>query len=606
MDQKNIIAYLEKNVPNFKINKRTSIPLFTCPYCGKHEVCRFVPGSNKINCMACGNMDDIVGLAKHFGDVSFEDTDETITDRLRIDLGLENDKDKLKLLEDYQKAGFDLTPLQKNTKVPFELDWVNTTHKDITDWQKWLGLGMNIGVKCGTRSGITIIDIDQETIPADIELMKGEPVIQKTGRGWHYIYKYTDLPTTSVPEYKIDVLNNGKQAVMAPSVIIDKETGAKQTRAFTTPFVLKDMPDNLKKLLASKIDPVKPLPATESDIVIDESVPLNLIDSGGRNNALIQLGGILSKELNSHQVEFAVSVLNQKLCNPPLSNKELYTINRSLDKYIRRDEKNLAHQIWKYVQMVEFANSREIKDALGFPKEDIDKALAYLVKEQRLMRKGRNFSIIRRADWKETLSINQNNIDFFMPYFGDYVNLCYGDMVLLGSKSKYGKTTIAMNIIRELNDQGKKPYYISLEAGSRFAQTAMALGIKEGDFKWDFVTDPSKIQLEDNAITIIDWLLIEDKAQTDTVMKYFVEQLYKTSGFLIVFVQLKEDGSYFAPNMTKQFPALAARYLYTDDNVGVKGQWQLDAIRDPKKQAKTGIIQCEYDWQTKTLKEIKC
>ena len=121
--------------------------------------------------------------------------------------------------------------------------------------------------------------------------------------------------------------------------------------------------------------------------------------------------------------------------------------------------------------------------------------------------------------------------------------------------------------------QNIKPYYITSEPGSRFIKTAQHLGLVEGDFYWDFLIDATKMEFEKNAVTIIDWLCIENKAETDLVFKYFADQMFKTNGFLIVFMQLKEHGDWFAPNMVKQFPALATRYLYDNDDDGSDGQY---------------------------------
>ena len=173
--------------------------------------------------------------------------------------------------------------------------------------------------------------------------------------------------------------------------------------------------------------------------------------------------------------------------------------------------------------------------------------------------------------------------------------------MVLGSKTKFGKTTIAMNLVKAFVDQGIKPYYISLETGSRFVKTATKLGLKEGDFYWDFLADPTKIELEQNGVTILDWLLIEDKAATDTVLKHFVEQLHKTQGFLIIFMQLKTDGNWFAPNMVEQFPALAAKYLYDKEADGTYGKWQVEAVREPKFKTKKIAIPCLYDFGTRIL-----
>jgi hypothetical protein len=136
-------------------------------------------------------------------------------------------------------------------------------------------------------------------------------------------------------------------------------------------------------------------------------------------------------------------------------------------------------------------------------------------------------------------------------------------------------------------------------------RTGIQLGLKDGDFFWDFQASPTSIELEPNSITVLDWLMIDNKAETDLIFKYFVEQLYKTSSFLIVFMQLKTDGSWFAENMVSQFPVLTARYLYEAGSDGAKGKWVVENIRDPKVRMKTGVIPCEYRWDTKELVRIE-
>ena len=73
----------------------------------------------------------------------------------------------------------------------------------------------------------------------------------------------------------------------------------------------------------------------------------------------------------------------------------------------------------------------------------------------------------------------ENEIDFKVPYFQDIAVLNWGDMLLLGSKAKYGKTTISMNFVKSFVEQGVKPYYISLETGSRFIKTAIKLRLND-------------------------------------------------------------------------------------------------------------------------------
>jgi hypothetical protein len=84
----------------------------------------------------------------------------------------------------------------------------------------------------------------------------------------------------------------------------------------------------------------------------------------------------------------------------------------------------------------------------------------------------------------------------------------------------------------------------------------------------------------------------------------FVEQLYKTNGILIVFMQLKEDNSWFAQNMVKQFPSLACKYIYDNDDDGEYGKFKIEVIREPKLRIKSYEICCQYNWETKELKRI--
>jgi phage gp46-like protein len=337
----------------------------------------------------------------------------------------------------------------------------------------------------------------------------------------------------------------------------------------------------------------------------DES-QIQLVGEGNRNNFLIHFGGILRKTLNSQQTTDVLSVVNAKFISPPLPRHEFNTLVGSLDKYIKHEAKDLAVKILEYLRTVGEATARDIKEVAGESKEKVDKALAWLVKEGAVIKHRRMFQVVRKADWQESLDASNNRVGFNVPYFYDIAEFNWGDMILLGSKTKWGKTTIAMNIIEQLVRQGVKPYYISSESGSRFGQTAKLLSMKAGDFKWVSMSDATKIELEPNAITIIDWLMIEDKSQTDVVLKHFTDQLVKTNGVLFIFMQLREDnGLWFAQNMAKQYPSLAARYLYDDEKDGSKGKWVVDAIREPKGAVKSSIIPCVYVHKDRRLTRIQ-
>jgi hypothetical protein len=162
-------------------------------------------------------------------------------------------------------------------------------------------------------------------------------------------------------------------------------------------------------------------------------------------------------------------------------------------------------------------------------------------------------------------------------------------MLCIGAKTGIGKSYISLNIIRKLLENKVQPKggirYLSSEPGNRFAKIAMELKLKEGDFYFCNHYQPEKIELEDEAVTIIDWLLPEDFSQTANLYKIFARQLDKHGGICYIFSQLKEDGSFYAEQMVKFFASFAAKYFYTEKN-GIKDNqntyFNTEKIRESK------------------------
>ena len=615
LSRKSLLQYLK--LRNYPHDRRGKVINLRCPFCKKMPfTANIIPNNYIIKCLnpICGKTYNLLDIAKKVEE-KFPNDEETqlqyLKDLLDIKVMTKKDeKDMEEYLDFYVKNGFDLVPIAHDNKIPVEKDWTNKEHKDKEEWLVWIKKnGLNIGVKTGKRSNITIIDIDQKPIPDEIKQVMGETLMQESTKGYHLFYKYEEtLPKTRIDEYKIDIENDGGQVVIYPSVIKDVQ------RKISIKEIVS-MPKELKDLLQQKVTTPK---KTNSEIIREDienedfkiaPTDLQLINNnleGSCNTSFVKLGGILRKQLNIQQTGYVLHTLNKHLLEQPMQSRAINAMLRELDKYLVFDEKELGHKIYDYLRDIEEANRTEISMAImgtnrGEDKKRVDKALTYLVKEGYVLKKGARYGVIKKAEWQDTLINVGVPIDFQMPYFYDMAHFNYGDMVLIGSKNKRGKTHISMNIVKQLVDQGIKPYYISLETGSRFTKIALQLGLKEGDFKWTFCSDPTKIELEPNAITIIDWLLIVDKSKTDLVFRHFVEQLYKTNGFLIVFMQLKEDNGWFAPNMVTQFPALGAKYIYDNEDDGEYGQFIVKPIREPKLRIKGFEIPCRYNWMDKTL-----
>lgn len=609
--RQNFFKFLSEKIQPFKVSKLKDKGnyLFTCPSCLK-QTALFMAETNKVFCQHCNFQGSILEVA-YLVDTSLKEKKfHEIAEYLYIKYGIRLTEFNAQLakfyFDCYKKHNFDLVPLIKNQKIPFEKDWVNREHKSLEEWLKWFESGFNVGVKTGKKSNITVIDIDTKDMP-EVFVNLENYIMQSTPKGYHFVFQYEpDLPTTRFEELKIDLLNDGKQFVVYPSIVdgVDRFWNFKEVCP-EIPKMTKEIKDFLVSNLSSGIPPkINETEQLIRDIANDDLSGASLVEDGNRHNSLIRFGGVLRKRLTIQDTQYVLELFNKNFVKPPLNARDFLALVKSLDRYMNVDERELAIRILEYLRYAEEGTSKDIEQALGEKKSRVDKALSFLIKEQYIVKRNRMFHLLKKIVWREDFPSLHNEVDFLVPYFHDTAIFNWGDLILLGGQSGYGKTTISMNFIKRFKEQGLTPHYICLETGSRFIKTAAHLGLKEGDFRWCVQTDPSKIELEKNSITILDWLLIEDKSQTDTVMKYFVEQLVRTNGFLIIFMQLKEDNGWFAPNMVKQFPAFAARYLYDEDGNGITGSWHVDKIREAKRQMKRSTIPCHYMWDTKLLKRI--
>jgi hypothetical protein len=618
-----ILSYLRLKLPNFQEKKSGHLP-YTCPRCKKEvPTALLLPVDPKmcdhiLQCMPPGcnrRVGDIVDCVRIIETDKKEWAEDAIIDYLSklLNLDITTQDDIVNTLSIYEKLGFSMVPLMKNQKIPIEKAWTDKEHKKKVEWEEWLSNGLNIGVRCGEISGVTVIDIDQKPIPEELQkiLDKYPPLFtQETNKGCHLFYLYNEnLPTTRIDELKIDILNDGKQCVISPSIIDGVNRKIKIGE-------LVKIPDELEKFLSSKII-IKDLKTHSEQLreeIETENFKINPDDFKLKNNNLegccndsfVKLGGILVKQLSTDQAGFVLRVLNKHLLEDPMSSQAINAMINSLDKFTSTDEKELALKILNYVRIVEEANSRDIMEALSEKsaegKQRVEKAIAYLVKEGFLIKRGRIYKIIKKIEWREDWFKEGKIIDYIMPYFDDSAIFRNGDMVVIGGKQKVGKTHIALNIIKRLVKQGKKPDYISLESGSRFVIISEQLGLKEGDFRYNKeIVKPETIELDDNSITIIDWLLPNDYAETDKIFLHLSNQLKRHGGNLIIFVQLKADGSFFAENMIAMFPALLAKYLYKNEDDGVDGYFSVEYMRESKTHKKKDQIHCKYDWDSREL-----
>jgi len=618
-----------------------------CPVCNNSALtARTIPHSYKMKCLNpnCNKKFSLITIVrvneKDKSDkekISGEEIIQYLKELLKINVITPKDeKEILYWFDIYEKNNFSLVPLHipvgtKEDKIPIEKNWTNKEHRDINDWKRWVIVDkLNIGVRTGLVSNVTVIDLDMLTIeeanelydkktnkkriqelesklviPEELKKMIPKTLIQRTKKGYHLFFKYNKNLPKSFFEFKgihIDVENDAGQVVVFPSVTENYK------RKFINNNKILELPKELEKFILARAKKTKKSYSEKVKEDIESSFKMPLIKEGeGRNDLLIRLAGKFRKKLSLTETEFVIKILNNTICEPPLLNKEITAMMSSLKNYNLFDEEDLANEILVYLKNTKGALRLELQKAMGEDSKKIAKVLNYLVKENKIIKTGSYYFVLDKPDWESALIDVSKPINFKVPYFNHIIKFNYGDNIVLGAKTGVGKTTIAMNIVKQLIDQGIKPKYISRESGSRFIEIALQLGIKEGDFEYiSYCSDPTQIEFDKNDVIIIDWLLPKDFARTDRIFDKLAQQLSKNQAFMFTFMQLRKNGEFFAKDQVEQFPALSAKYFYDnpEDNEEY-GHWEIYKVRAGRRKKFVRTIPCYFDWNTKILSVIE-
>ena len=617
-----IIDYLKAK--KWEVKQYGNSTMLLCVYCRKNPIsANQIPNTHIINCFNCKRKYNLIDIVRELEpdkkSLSEEEILQYLKELLNIDVVTKKDEEDLdELLAYYENLGFDLVPIANNAKYPIEKSWTIKSHKNKLEWKQWLENGLNLGVKTGKISQILILDIDTKEPKEELKKLLDETktLTQESANGFHYFYRYDgDLPKTRIDEYKIDIETDGGQVVIYPSVV-----NGIQRKLNKAPIA--KMPDKLKEFLKSKVTVPR---QTESEKIIENiktgDFKINPKDFKLKNNNLegccnssfVSLGGVLRQELTPNQTEFVLQLLNQHLLENPMDKRSIRAMCQELDKYVKVDEQELAHKILKYLQDVKNSTKNDLELSVtgdwtkGEAKVRLNKALKYLINEDKIVKRGKNYELIEEMNWNDSLIDIGVPINFKVPYLHDYAFFNWQDVLIIASKTKYGKTTLAMNIVKRLVDQGIKPYYLYSETGGRFAKTALRLGLKDGDFYHSFIGDPRRLILpkEEKAIVIFDWIRPPDFSAVDNLFAGLIEKVKKSNCFFISFMQLKADNEYFAPNLLCQYPALVCKYLYEDEDDGTITKFQITEIREGKLKGKVFEIPCVYNWDTKEVKRVE-
>lgn len=601
-----IIDYLKLRIPDFVKSSHKGI--FTCPKCKQLSANVYPENSGNVYCFTpgCGKIGNIFDICRMIDFNNDDIPDEELADLLIQELNIKTTDEINKWFEKYHSWGWSLVPVSPNKngfkgkEANIESDWQHKVHKDIAQWKEWLVAGYNFGLHNGEISNATLIDIDTKNVPEELQKYLGETLTQNSNKGYHLVYLYEkDLPSIDFRDtpckLPVEIRNSqGWQTVIYPSIVEGKE------RTWNDKEPIK-MPEELKKWLLDRVV-VKEETKTPEAILSDELSFDNL--NGNRNNTFLKFGGVLRKRFNIKDTADIMSLINMNFIDKPMPQKEMRAMIKELNKYGLADINLLSKQILEYLTKHEEASSRDLVDCLRMERADIQNALAILIQEGKIYKQKSLYKVIKDVDWKSTFIDDIKTLPCKIPYFGDSAVFREGDQIAIGGNPGTGKTHLAMNFVKKFVEQGITPYYYGTESKSRYLKIAMELGLKEGDFFWSTGYEPSKIELKDKAITIIDWLDIEDFSTTAQVYKLLQKQLDKHGGFLIVMSQLNSNDTFYAENQVKFYCALAAKYLFTKVNGIVDTQntyFKIEKVRESINGKQYFTIPTKFNPDNKTV-----
>ena len=286
-------------------------------------------------------------------------------------------KRKLDYALDYISKGYAVLILSPNSKIPAKHPLqqngvLNATQDEVTVRHLWSDMpDGNIGIACGEKSGITVIDLDgaeAKVSMRDLNCKIPDTYVVQTARrneqgnpdGWHIYTTYDPTVEQSAKRVPhVDIRNNGGYVVGAGSVV----DGSEYIVLTDNPVSLFDYPDVFKTQALNGASPTRRVNPT----VLNPDTPnwvtdfiSNGVGHGQRNSTATRLAGWF----HAHKIpqDTTLSILagfNDK-CDPPMDNNELEHVVRSVYRYvIYDDEQEGLTPVEKPIVNISVANRRE-------------------------------------------------------------------------------------------------------------------------------------------------------------------------------------------------------------------------------------------------------
>jgi hypothetical protein len=181
----------------------------------------------------------------------------------------------------------------------------------------------NIGLCTG--NGLVVIDFDLQHGASADSLLLPDTLRAETGNGYHLYFKTDQAIRNSSGKLGagIDIRGDGGYVVAPPSI----HFSGKQY-LFSNDYPIAELPDAITRLL---LEPA----LAQDEIIVSEAGQIDReAVEGNRNDFLTKSAGSLRRKgFSADEIEALLLVSNQKRCKPPLSDREVRRIAKSVSRY---------------------------------------------------------------------------------------------------------------------------------------------------------------------------------------------------------------------------------------------------------------------------------
>ena len=470
---------------------------------------------------------------------------------------------------EYARNGFYVFPLAIGSKKPafaggngFQDATIDLNL--IRQW--WADIEYNIGIACGIKSNLSVIDLDGEQGVQSIQQVKTyipKTLTVKTPRGWHVYLKYNeDLKMAVNILEKVDIRSEGGYVVAPPSIVNDiVYSFHNEAIPIATMHVV---PDILK--VRERVNGASPSVTTDSPPNW-VSQALQGVSEGSRDATAISLAGYFHGIGMPEDIIEAVMTPFANACTPPYPLEDLRKTVKSAARYptISTQQSDIANHVQEDTEQTRNL-SAAIKEWIDLTEtwwttDELDNELGIRTPKDKNMRKQLLFQLRKGGKLRAHQTVNkrfrkvdteiigldykkQQNakvLDLRWPLdIEDLVNIYPGNLVVVAGSPNSGKTALLLNVMR-LNQERMPIYYFCSEMGVQELQGRLEL-FDTPLQDWTFEAIERSTNFADvivpDCINIIDFMeLTEDVYKVNTYLTELTHVI--GNGVVIVAVQKK-------------------------------------------------------------------